>query len=260
MVEYPDQGAGQLFLTMLTVFARYAGLVVWPAKLSIDYSPQIRSGVDAAVALSALLLLAAAAGLIYLWRRDRRLFFWAALVPVGLLPVSQIIPISTLMNDRYLYFPLLGAAVLIAALLLGALDRIKSKRAGLALLVLLVLLPLPVLSWQRSQVWNDSITLWSDALEKYPTFVTYAGLGNALYRADRIEEAVAMFQKSLELEPSCEEALRSLGAIYLNRRDYPRALHYINRFVTAYPDNAFGQKMLAIVTSEVADGGPTPAP
>ena len=252
IVDYPDESAYGIFLTMLTVFADYAAMLVWPTKLSIFYYLPIKTGVDASVAWSALLMISLSAGLVYLFRKNRKVFFWAALIPLGLLPVSQIVPLSTLMNDRYLYFPLLGFAVLLPVGALHCTDRLVPQRkwAGAALFFLL-LLPLPMLSWQRTYVWHDSLSIWSDALDKSPNFVTYAGMGNALYQADRIPEAIRMYDKALLLEPSCEEALRSLGAIYLNGGQYNKALYYIDLFVEYYPDNAFGQKMLDIASRQI---------
>ena len=245
IVNYPDESAFGIFLTMLTVFARYAGMLVWPTKLSIYYYTPIKAEIDAAAALSGILLVLACIGLYYLYRKNRALFFWAALVPVGILPVSQIVPLSTLMNDRYLYFPLLGAAVLLAWVLVYCCDRAFPRTEWMKrVMVCLIIIPLSLLSWQRAQVWSDSISIWSDALDKYPNFVTYAGAGNALYKAGRIDEAVEKYDKSLLLEPTCEEALRSLGAIYLNRGEYGKALYYIQKFVDNFPDNAFGQEML----------------
>jgi protein O-mannosyl-transferase len=252
IVNYPDESAFGIFITMLTVFASYAGMLVWPTNLSIFYLTPIKAGVDIAVILSGMLMILLAAGLYYLLRKDKAILFWAALIPVGILPVSQIIPLSTLMNDRYLYFPLLGFAVLLAWGAMFCFDRLlpRTKWAGTVLLCLM-LLPLPILSWQRSQVWFDSISLWSDALNKYPDFVTYAGMGNALYQAGKIDEAVGMYERSLSLEPTCEEALRSLGAINLNRGEYNKALHYISLFVENYPDNAFGQRMLELAYQQI---------
>ena len=251
MVDYPDEGGYRIFLTMLTVFADYARLLVWPAKLSVFYYIPVKAGIDSAVAFSGIFLVLSCLALFYLFRKNRALFFWAALIPVGILPVSQIIPLSTLMNDRYLYFPLLGFAVLFARGALSCFDALLPRPKWAATALLCLLLPLPVLSWQRSQVWSNSITLWSDALNKYPNFVTYAGMGNALYQADKIDEAVGMYQKSLLLEPTAEEPLRSLGAIYLNRGEYDKALYYIELFVENYPDNALGQKMLAVANNQI---------
>jgi protein O-mannosyl-transferase len=252
IVNYPDESAFGIFITMLTVFARYAGMLIWPANLSIYYLTPIKPEVDAAVILSGMLMILFAAGLYFLLRKEKAMFFWATLIPIGILPVSQIIPLSTLMNDRYLYFPILGFAVLLASGALFCCDRLfpRTTWAG-TVLICLLLLPLPILSWERSQVWSDSIALWSDAVNKSPDFATYAGMGNALYQAGRIEEAVGMYQQSLGLEPTCEEALRSMGAIYLNLGEYDKALVYITSFVENYPDNAFGQRMLAIANQRL---------
>jgi hypothetical protein len=252
MVDYPDESAYRIFLTMLTVFSHYGGLLFWPQNLSIVYDTPIKAGIDTQVALSGILMLTLCAGLYYLLRKQIGLFFWAVLIPVGLLPVSQIIPLATLMNDRYLYFPMLGFAVLFAWVTLFCLDRLLPGKAPMmSTLLCLVLLALPILSWQRSLVWFDSISLWSDAVDKYPNFVTYAGMGNALYQAGKINEAVVLYNKSLALEPSCEEALRSLGVIYLNGGEYDKALFYLEQFVNYYPDNTFGQKTLAILYQQI---------
>lgn len=252
IVNYPNESAYDLFLTMLTVIARYAGNLFWPTNLSIHYHVPIKAGIDVAVALSGMFVMLLCAGLFHLFRIKKAMFFWAAFIPVGILPVSQLIPLTTLMNDRYLYFPLLGFAVLLISGSMYCFDRLspRTKWVGTALMCLM-LFPLPLLSWQRSHVWFNSISLWSDALNKYPGFVTHAGMGNALYQAGKINEAIAMYEKSLLLEPTCEEALRSLGAIYFNHGEYNKALNYIKLFAENYPENAFAQRMLDMVNEQI---------
>ena len=253
IVNYPDESAYEIFITMLTVFARYAGMLFWPAKLSAFYYIPIKTGIDLAVVFSGIGAVILLAGLFHLFRKDKAMFFWAALIPVGILPVSQIIPLSTLMNDRYLYFPLLGFSVLFMSQVMICFDRLctQKKVAGTVLIVCFMIIPLSFLSWQRSHVWFDSISLWSDALHKSPSFVTYAGMGNALYQTDKVDDAIEMYEKSLRLEPTCEEALRCLGAIYLNRGEYSKALYYIKLFTEYFPENAFGQSMLDIAVKQI---------
>ena len=252
IVNYPDESAFGIFITMLTVFADYARMAVWPTKLSIYYYTPVKTGVDLSVALAAIFMILAGIGFAYLFRKDKRTFFWAALIPVGILPVSQIIPLSTMMNDRYLYFPLLGFAVVSVMGASYCFDRLlPGNKVAATLLLCLVLLPLPWLSWQRSNVWYDSISIWSDALSKSPNFVTYAGAGNALYKANRLNEAIEMYNQALRLEPTCEEALRSLSAIYLNAGEYNKALYYINLFSENYPDNPLGQQLMDIANQQM---------
>ena len=267
--QQPEMGGGiagyhggsalATFLTMLTVFVRYAGMLVWPTRLSLIYTPTIRTGVDGAVVACGLLVLLAALGLVYLFRKNRRLFFWAALVPIGILPVSQIVPLVTMMNDRYLYFPLLGCAALFALGAVSCLDRLppRAKWAGTAGLGLL-LLALPVLSWQRAQVWQDSLTLVSDTSQKNPTADVWVVLGDLMYSAGRFEESAEMNEKALLLSPDYLNALNNLGETYLILGRYDQSVKNLERLVYVSPDNAKGFRLLGIaylMTGNTQDGG-----
>ncbi len=249
--EYPGDTSASSFMTMLTVFSKYAGMLIWPANLSAFYSPPIKTSIDGHVALAGFFFVLVCFNIYYLWRTNRTLLFWAALVPLGLLPVAQIIPLSTIMNDRYLYFPLLGCAVLFAHGALYCTDRVTSfKKWGEVVIICLALSPLPILSWQRTFVWHDSLTLWTDAYQKTENYITAAGRGNALAQQGKFDDAIIMYEKSLRMEPTCEEALRGLGAIYLNRGDYGRAIEYLQRYVTCFPESALAKRMLGFAYSQ----------
>jgi hypothetical protein len=109
-ISYDIEGPLSVFYTMLTVLARYGRLIFWPTELSAVYMPPMRIRMDSTVAWSALLVILLVGLGYYLYRRRKDLFFWFSLFFIGLLPVSQIVSIVSLMNDRYLYFPLLGVA------------------------------------------------------------------------------------------------------------------------------------------------------
>lgn len=236
------------FYTMLPVFVRYAEILIWPINLNILYFPQMRTSVDGAVALSGILLLVACIGLWRLYRKDTRLFFWAAVGIAGILPVSQIIPLITLMNDRYLYFPLLGCALLFVRGALFCLDKFVNRPVWIGtLLVSLLLLPLPVLSWQRSKVWHDPLTLWTDASGKSPNFCTWAGLGNSLWEIGNEGEARAIYRKAVSSEITSEKNFFDAGVLFLEvLADYPKAVKSLQRYVTNFPNDAAGYRFLGI--------------
>lgn len=246
------------FLTMLTVLVRYAGMLLWPSNLSLIYTPAIRTGVDGAVLGAGLLVLFACLGLGCLWRKNRRLFFWAALVPIGLLPVSQIVPLVTLMNDRYLYFPLLGFAALFAWAACYCLDRLPlaAKPAG-TLGLCLVLLPLPVLTWQRAEVWRDSFALVSDTARKYPTADVWVVFGDLMYSAGRYAESAEMNENALLLAPGYRNALNNLGETYLILGRYDQSVKHLETLVSENPEYAKGYRLLGIaclLTGNVQEG------
>ncbi|WP_224985052.1 tetratricopeptide repeat protein [Geomonas agri] len=194
------------FLTMIPVLLSYLRLVFWPTDLSAFYDVPIKSGIDAAVALAA----GACAMLIWLgwwlYRQKREHFFWYALFFVGLIPVSQIVPIVTLMNDRYLYFPMLGAAAYLSGTVLPSVtwkEWVGSGRSMLRVLLMAgLIVACAVVSSLRIGVWQDSFTLWGDAVKKAPAVaLTHDGFGEGLLQRGLVDEAINQFRTALRLYP-----------------------------------------------------------
>jgi len=204
------------FLTMLPVLVSYLRLVFWPSGLSAWYQVEVRTGIDVAVAVSALLCALIIVGGAMLYRKRTDLFFWYALFFIGLLPVSQIIPIITLMNDRYLYFPMLGTAAFLGATLFGNMEWADMRRGkGILIPVALgVIGAYSAVSIHRVGVWQDSYTLWSDAVDKSPNAaVAHDCLGEALLNVKRDpDQAIEQFRIVLGLRRG--NALHDLNVIH----------------------------------------------
>jgi hypothetical protein len=238
------------FFTMLPVLARYLGMIFWPANLSAWYNPPIRTGIDGAVAWSGMLLLALISLGILLWRRQRGLFFWYVVFFTGLGPVSQIVPITTLMNDRYLYFPLLGAAPFLCALLLPTAtvsDLLKPGRQMAISGVLLVAVLLCALTTiNRTAVWRDSVTLWQDAVTKSPgVSLVHHGLGCALLNDGRTDEAIAELTTALQLNPNNEETYNQLGIAYGKKGHFDKSIELFEYVLKMNPASEPARKNLA---------------
>ena len=228
------------FMTMQTVLLRYLQIIFWPSSLSVVYNTPVRTGVDGMVILSLLALTAIMVGMAYLYRHDRRLLFWPALFFIGLLPVAQIVPIVTLMNDRYLYFPMLGASAFIAWLAVSLEDRtkalpcatIKTLRYGLMFALL-------CLTFNRVDVWQNSTTLWADAFSKNPDSVKVCcNLGYANFCNNRLDEALPAYQKALSLDPQGHDTLLAVTSIATENKEFFKAWSYLQKLVKLYPDSA----------------------
>ncbi|MEK7767234.1 MAG: DUF1736 domain-containing protein, partial [bacterium] len=100
-------------LTATAALGRHLGLLVWPARLSADYSyhqiPLVTSPAEPAVGLTAL---AAAGVAAYAWRRRRdrpEAGLGLLLFAITYAPVSNFLfPIGTLVAERLLYVPSIG--------------------------------------------------------------------------------------------------------------------------------------------------------
>ncbi|MDR3580394.1 MAG: tetratricopeptide repeat protein [Oryzomonas sp.] len=247
ITSYHGGSAFATFLTMLTVFMRYAGMFFWPTDLSLIYTPPIKTTIDGSVAVAGFLVILSCFGLWCLFRKNRRMFFWAAIVPIAILPVAQIVPLVSLMNDRYLYFPLLGCAAIFSWGALLLFDRLlpRATWAGTCLLCL-ILLPLPVMSWQRSQVWHDSLALVSDTVQKYPTADAWVVFGDIMYSAGRFAESAAANENALLLVPDDRDALNNLGDVYLILGRYDHTVNNLEKLVSANPGYAKGYRLLGL--------------
>lgn len=231
------EGPLALFYTMLTVLVHYFKLIFWTTDLSTIYMPPARLRVDEVVAWSALFAVFLVVLGIYLYRRKKTLFFWYALFFIGLLPVSQVVPLVTLMNDRYLYFPMLGAAACYGLIALPAAgNSYDIREKGIALILSLLLIPLPWLSWQRTSVWSNDLSLWRDTAEKTPgsTFALN-GLGMSYLDAERFDEAEDAFLKTLFLDSEYQFALVNIGALYNSEGKLSKARPYLMKGVELFP-------------------------
>lgn len=256
--QKPEYGGGRVtyhggsplatLCTMFPVVVRYFGVIVWPSGLSAEYDPPIHSGVDAVVALSMLCVAVVLAGIYLLFRRDRIAGFWAIIFFVALLPVAQIVPLATLMNDRYLYFPMLSVSAIVAA---GVCRvgvwlpcRFKSIFAGI---VVLVLISSSVASYCRAQAWKDGLTLWIDAAEKTPTKVSvWLNLGEVLLQSGQLDESLDAYERAYIVAPRNVLALLNLGVLHTQFGDADRGLVALTKLVEVSPGNVKGWAYLGI--------------
>ncbi len=247
-ISYAIEGPLSVFYTMLTVLARYFKLLLLPTELSAVYMPPMKIRMDAAVAWSALLATSLIVLGVYLYRRRKELFFWYALFFIGLLPVSQIVSIVTLMNDRYLYFPMVGAAAFYGLIVFSsAAPASDLRRRSIAIALVLFVMPIPWISWQRTSVWSNDSSLWMDTARKTPgSPLAWNGLGMAYVGAGRSDDAAHAFLKALSIDPDYQLALNNIGALYNSTGRLSEARPFLLRIVELFPDNVNGLMNLGI--------------
>ena len=204
------------------ILALYAQLIVLPVNLCADYGMPNVAHLPLPVAL--VILAVVATLLVIGGRTDRRIAFGAVLLVVPLVPVSNLVPIYRAAADRYLYLPLAGAAMIVAALLDSRrlqgspeaasgspLQRSQATLVG----TLAALVVLGLACMERQRVWATQLTLWQDTARRNPGSYTAAqGLANALHEAGRLAEAEAAARMALQLSSGQRgEAWASLALV-----------------------------------------------
>lgn len=243
---------GSLFntlLTMMPVVLLYLKLLLFPFELSAAYPLRLTLAIDMKVMCGVAALMVMIAIGIRLFRQRRDLGFWYALIFIGLAPVSQIIPLITLINDRYLYFPMLGVAALAGyglAKLCPSHPFTESTTAGVGrlrlacVLMLLLLLVLPWLSLKRATVWQNSITLWNDTAGKFPYIDTWLAQANAYHGNNDLKTAKQLYKNILEKDPTNQKTLYNLAIIYMEENNFKAARPLLQTLTEAHPDFSFG--------------------
>jgi protein O-mannosyl-transferase len=219
--------------TLLAVPADYAQNLAWPLALNNRYldrpassfvSPRVLLVLFGAIALAWFIVCELRKGrLLPLFCIGWALLWW--------LPVSNIIPISTRMADRYLYLPGIG---IFLGLVCAAQARVPRK--PLLIAISAILLCCLGLSFRRAAIWKSSETLWADSLLSQPN--SFLALGNyALVLQSKGDFAGAMstFEKALALSPGNAILLNNIGYCHLKQGQFAQAIPRFEQAVATDP-------------------------
>lgn len=143
-----------------------------------------------------------------------------------------------IMADRYAYVPSIGIFLIIAfgALYLPQKSRLLGKTvpvvfAGYALLLL-------AMTYARTGVWKNDFALFGDLTRKYPRCVEgWNNLGLAEFEAGHYREAIADFNRAVDIAPTYFNALNNLGLAYDKLQDWDTAIAFYQRAIAAAPQN-----------------------
>jgi tetratricopeptide (TPR) repeat protein len=221
-VDNPLQGASffKARMTAIAVGAKYLWLLVWPAKLSADYSySQIPISSGAFHDWIAWLAVAAVFVAVAMQLRANRLYFFFGMFAFLMFaPVANILFLTgTIMAERFLYLPSIGFAACAVMMLFAIGERTKvGALAPLALCAIVV--ALGIRTWERNLDWKDNLTLASASVQTSPnSFKTHFGLALALTEADpthaNIEQVIEQSDQSLVILGSLPDS-QNISTVY----------------------------------------------
>jgi tetratricopeptide (TPR) repeat protein len=228
----------------------YAGLVVFPARLQLEYrdpgsylaSPWVLALAWAAMMMVVILLL-----------RSRRPvtrygLAWAAL---HLVPVSTLVPFpSAPIAERYLYLPATGLWLVAADQLARAAEASlvqRWRRPALAVAAVLLAV-LGARTVARTLDWKDDLTLFRADVRADPESPwARHDLGVALGEAGDAEGARRELEAAVALDPTHAGALGELARWHGERGHLDTAEGYLRRLLAAAPGDAEAHYNLGLV-------------
>jgi tetratricopeptide (TPR) repeat protein len=103
-----------------------------------------------------------------------------------------------------------------------------------------------VLSWQQSEMYGDPITLYQTALKKNPDlWMLHSNLGDALFDAGRIQEAIPELKEAIQMNPDTEDAHFYLARSLAKNRRWDEAIQHYEETIRLRPDFMQANRELA---------------
>jgi protein O-mannosyl-transferase len=193
----------QHILTEFRVIGRYFFLLLFPLPEFLVFDwwgfPVSKSLTEPVTTLISVLLVLSA--VIFSWHTRKKrpfLFFGVLWYFIAISLESFIVPGLDLYFEHRNYLPFAGLAIGFTTefmcLFRGRTLDGKALWAG----VLLISVLLGSLTFQRNQMWRDSVTLWEDTVAKDPENVrAIIALGNSYLKKPDIDAAINYFEKAV---------------------------------------------------------------
>jgi tetratricopeptide (TPR) repeat protein len=229
-------------------------------------------------------------------RRTKIFFFSFFFFFITILPYLNIIPISTLKADRYVFIASFSYIFLIGVLFeyLFSYQNKKFSNGFFKLLsvalFLFLLAGYSFMTIRQNTIWENSYTLWADAVEKHPESSTANALMGVVYmelamdrdaikhlekavrlvpydylsrnnlgilygRSDEPEKALKEFSTAIQLRPDDDTIKINLSVFYQRQKEYKKAEEVLKYLLSKSPQSANLHYRLGLIYKDAGDYG-----
>ena len=242
----------------------YLGKLIWPYPLATIYP---RWAVDPAQFESYLLLLGVVVIFALLWFArtawSRALLFAFAYFLIALLPVvglaDNFIFRYSLVFDHLQYLASMGPLALAGAALARFLKVLAPGSFALrAACCTCVLVLVGTLTSLHARIYQNSATLWADALAENPTaWIAHSNYAQALASGGQFSEAIPHFEMALRSEPRSAETHYDLGVAFAHQGRIDDAMAEYRTAIELFP--SFPEAHAALANALLQKGNPDEA-
>ncbi len=238
----------------LRALAAQISVTIAPVNLHIDRTLVVEGWRGAVFSLYGLTALAALIGLgCWFYPRERRVVIGLAFFGIGYLLTSNLIPLNTTFGERWLYWPMVGLLIAIAAGL-SYVTR-SSPRAARAVQALgwcgVVLFS--GLTIAQNRIWRNEATLFETAIARGgDTVRVRENLGNYFLGIGDYRRAKQQFEIILDRHPGYEPALRGIGTLLAVRKEYSAARGWLQQALQKDPGDCLASIWLASIQEQMA--------
>lgn len=214
-------------------FTQYIIKLIYPFKLSAYYPYPVRLGESLPISYYYYIIVPFVLlfFLIRYLKNNRIVVFGALFFILNIALVLQLIPVGdAIMADRYVYIPIVGFFLIIGYYCNVLWERLFKYRNLLLIAFIVYSYIICFKTFQRVEVWRNSLTLWNDSIKKYPQYNDrgYLNRGNVYLETDNYMEAFKDYNKVLLFNPYSVSANIGMGLLKMKLKDLNGAVEYFN--------------------------------
>lgn len=223
-------------------YMNYLVKFLFPHKLSSFHPYPDRNDIPAVYNLAVLGIICLAAYLALFGRKRKWVIFGMGFSVITLALVLQFITVGNAITaERYTYVPYIGFGfiygIMIEKLWTG--EAYKKYRNWLAGILTIQILFFSGMAFNRTKVWKDSETLWTDVIKKYPEESgAYSNRGHYYRTQNRYDLALQDYNKAIGLDDKNFRAYSNRGKVWFDNGEMDKALEDYNRAISIHGDYA----------------------
>lgn len=241
------------FLLMMKAVADYLRLLVFPLDLQAWYIADKNVSVMNPHVLAGMILLVVLIFAVFRYRKKNPIIsFSIGWFIVGLLPVSNIIPITgSMMAERWLYFPMIGFCIAAGAGFEYLYDKklaLNNKFRTIIVVVFCLFLSLhSVRTYERHKHWLDTETMFKDLLVVNPYWAPGHNVLAVVYQHEgRYKKGLVEVLKAIELDPDYSLSYETLGSLLVDANRLAEAEVVFRKFYELKPTAQTGHVNFSI--------------
>jgi tetratricopeptide (TPR) repeat protein len=232
-------------------YARYLDKTLWPASLANPYPHPGHWGFP--LVIYSVALVAGLSAIAVLFVRRIPFFFTGWFWFVGtLIPVIGLVQVGVQsMADRYTYVPLIGVFIILAWGLGAMCSNWHLPGKIPAVVVGIILVACALQTRNQTGYWQNGETLFRHTLAVTESnYMAHYNLGNTLLQSGQIDNAIAQYQKALEIRLGFADAHFKLGVALAQKGQVDEAMVHYQKTLEIQPDHADVLYNLGVILAE----------
>jgi len=226
----------QRLLTQFRVVTFYISLLIFPhpSRLNLDHDFLVSNSLlDPITTLLSIGFISGLIGFAIYMAKKEPLFSFCIFWFLGNLVIeSSIISLEIIFEHRT-YLP---STLLILMLIILLYRHTKPKWLSIGVLSVVVIV-FSVWTYERNNVWSDSVSLWKNCVAKSPKKARpHHNLGLALAKQGRFDEAISQYSEAMQINPGNSLLYNSLGNALASQGKLQEAIHHYNLALKINPD------------------------